>query len=160
MRITRDGGATWNVVNTGMTEHHRRAVCWRRDLHRRAAGRTPSASLTTAALHLGTLLTLAPERHLPPALPLAELRLRGWRRSDPALGWHERGRLISRLDVRLLSVDFCGGFPVAVGEGGRIYQYTGTNWVLRHTEVNLATFNDVKFCGVRRHWSWRSAQVA
>ena len=143
MRITRDGGATWNVVNTGMTNitdvqfvggaifivgGGAHTICVSYD-----GGGTWDAAYT------------GPER-------IFRLRF-----LSPNQGYAVGDGVILRwdgvawvndftTDIRLLSVDYCGGFPVAVGEGGRIYQFTGTNWVLRHTEVNLATFNDVKFC--------------
>jgi photosystem II stability/assembly factor-like uncharacterized protein len=144
MRITRDGGATWNVVNTGMTNitdvqfvggaifivgGGAHTICVSYD-----GGGTWDAAYTGPE-HIFRLRFLSPSH--------------GYAVGDGViLRWDGTNWTSDfETDVRLLSVDYCGGFPVAVGEGGRIYQFAGTNWVLRHTEVNLATFNDVKFCG-------------
>jgi photosystem II stability/assembly factor-like uncharacterized protein len=145
MRITRDGGATWNVVNTGMT------------------------NITDVQFVGGAIFIVGGGAHTIcvsydgggtwDAAYTGSERIFRLRFLSPSYGYAVGDGVILRwdgvawtrdfdTDVRLLSVDYCGGFPVAVGEGGRMYQYTGTNWVLRHTEVNLATFNDVKFCGL------------
>jgi photosystem II stability/assembly factor-like uncharacterized protein len=144
MRITRDGGATWNVVNTGMTEITDVQFVGGAIFIAGGGAHTICVSydggLTWEPAYSGTQ------------------RIFRMRFLSPGYGYAVGDGVILRwdgtawtpdleLDVRLLSIDYCGGFPVAVGEGGRIYQFTGTNWVLRHTEVNLATFNDVKFCG-------------
>jgi photosystem II stability/assembly factor-like uncharacterized protein len=146
MRVTRDGGATWTTVNTGMTNitdvqfiggaiylvgGGAHTICVSYD-----GGQTWSAAYT------------GPER------------LRRVRFASPTYGFAvgDDGAVVvwdgsswtpmdTPIDVRLLSLDFCGGIPVAVGEAGQIWRFEGTNWILRHTEVNLATFNDVRFCG-------------
>ncbi len=145
MRVTRDGGATWTTVDTGMTNLTDVQFVGGAIFITGGGAHTICVSydggLTWSAAYSG------PER-------IQRLRFRS---ASEGIAVGDDGAILrwdgrqwtqepAEIEVRLLSVDYCGDVPVAVGEGGRIYQFAGTNWVLRHTDLNLVAFNDVKFC--------------
>ncbi len=145
MRLTRDGGTTWTTVNTGLTEisdvqyvggaifiagSGAHTICVSYD------GGTSWSPAYTGPERITRLRFRSPTEGIAVGDDGAVLRWDGRSWTGEATG----------IDIRLLSADYCGGFPVVAGESGRIYQFTGTNWVLRQTDVTLAAFNDVRFC--------------
>lgn len=146
LQITHNGGVTWQVVNTGMTEI--------RDVQFvGGAIYIVGTGPHTICVSYDGGLTWAPSYSGPEVIHRLGFLSPGYGfavgDAGAVLFWSGTSwtPMTTGIPVNLWSLDFCGGIPVAVGEAGRIYRFEGTNWVLRYTAVSLATLNDVRFCG-------------